>query len=56
MIGVAQHGQVGMGEREVALAFESLQMTRDKDGKDLLTVNATKDTLRAAPAWTWPRI
>ena len=49
-------GFLGMGEREVALAFESLQMTRDKDGKDLLTVNATKDTLRAAPAWTWPRI
>lgn len=49
-------GFLGMGEREVALAFESIQMTRDKDGKDVLTVNATKDTLKTAPAWTWPRI
>ena len=49
-------GFLGMGEREVALAFESIRMTRDKDGKDVLTVNATKDTLKTAPVWTWPRI
>ena len=49
-------GFLGMGEREVAISFGSIQMVRDKDGKDILTVNATKDTLKTAPAWTWPRI
>ena len=45
-------GFLGLGEREVALAFESIRLTRDKDGKDVLTVNATKDALKTAPAWT----
>ena len=49
-------GFLGMGEREIAVAFESIQMIRDRDGKDVLTVNATKDTLKTAPVWNWPRI
>ena len=48
-------GFLGIGEREVAISFDSLHMARAPDGKNTLTVNATKDTLRSAPAWTWPR-
>ncbi len=48
-------GFLGIGEREVAVAFDSLQTSRDKDGKDVLTMNVTKDSLKTAPAWTWPR-
>ena len=48
-------GFLGMGEREVALQFESIKMTRDANGNNVFTVNATKDTLKNAPAWTWPR-
>ena len=48
-------GFLGIGEREVAISFDSLHMTHAPDGKNTLTVNATKDTLRSAPAWTWPR-
>ena len=49
-------GFLGLGERDVAISFSSIQMMRDKDGKDVLTVNATKDTLKTAPAFTWPRM
>jgi sporulation protein YlmC with PRC-barrel domain len=47
-------GFLGMGEREVAIAFGSLHMTRGDDGRTLITIDATKDTLKAAPVWTWP--
>jgi|LNFM01.1.fsa_nt_gb sporulation protein YlmC with PRC-barrel domain len=53
VIGVG--GFLGMGEREVALSFESIQSGRDANGNNVLTVNATKDSLKNAPAWMWPR-
>lgn len=46
-------GFLGMGEREVALAFSSLRLTHNGDGKVVITVNATKDSLKAAPEWKW---
>lgn len=46
-------GFLGIGEREVAISFDSLRMTRDNDGDAVVTVNATKDSLRNAPQWTW---
>jgi sporulation protein YlmC with PRC-barrel domain len=50
VIGVG--GFLGMGEREVAISFASLQLT-DENGKTVVMANATKDNLKAAPQWTW---
>jgi len=46
-------GFLGMGEREVAVNFESLRMSRDSNKDLVLTVNATKESLKAAPEWRW---
>jgi len=51
VIGVG--GFLGMGEHEVAMSFESLRLSQDSNGKLLVVFNATKDSLKAAPAWTW---
>ena len=51
IIGVG--GFLGMGEREVAVTFESLRMSRDSSGNLVLAVNATKDQLKGAPEWRW---
>ena len=46
-------GFLGIGEREVALSYGSLRFSKDSSGRDVITVNATKDALKAAPAWKW---
>jgi len=46
-------GFLGMGEHEVAMNFDSLRLSQDENGKTLVLFNATKDALKAAPAWTW---
>jgi hypothetical protein len=46
-------GFLGMGEHEVAMKFDSLRLSQDSNGKLLVVFNATKDSLKAAPAWTW---
>jgi hypothetical protein len=51
IIGVG--GFLGMGEREVAVQFKSLKIARDSSGNDVVTLDANKDTLKNAPAWTW---
>lgn len=51
IIGVG--GFLGMGEREVAVSFSSLQMRRDPRDNLVLVINATKDTLKSAPEWRW---
>jgi hypothetical protein len=56
VIGVG--GFLGIGEREVALDFNSLKFERDtgamaRADSVVVRVNATKDALKAAPAWTW---
>lgn len=48
-------GFLGMGEREVAVAFDSLQWHPQTTGRNYFSIDATKDTLKSAPAWTWPR-
>jgi sporulation protein YlmC with PRC-barrel domain len=45
-------GFLGLGEREVAIAFDSLQLTQDGN-QTVATVNATKETLKSAPEWKW---
>jgi len=48
-------GFLGMGEREVAVAFGSLRMAPGDDGRTVITIDATKDALKTAPVWTWPK-
>jgi len=53
-------GFLGMGQREVALDYKSLNIKYDPNamtdaGATAVTVDATKDSLKAAPAWTWNR-
>ena len=51
IIGVG--GFLGMGEREVAVQFKSLQLTRDPSGNVVVKLDTTKDALKNAPVWTW---
>ena len=51
VIGVG--GFLGIGEREVAVGFDSLRVTNDSNGKAVVALNATKDALKAAPEWKW---
>jgi sporulation protein YlmC with PRC-barrel domain len=46
-------GFLGIGEREVAIDFSSIKMSRDQSSSLVLTVNATKESLKGAPAWRW---
>jgi sporulation protein YlmC with PRC-barrel domain len=49
IIGVG--GFLGMGERDVAVAFNSLKIARDSDNDEVITVDATKESLTSAPQW-----
>jgi sporulation protein YlmC with PRC-barrel domain len=51
VIGVG--GFLGLGEREVAVDFNSLRLTQDTSNNNVVTMDATKDSLKAAPQWTW---
>jgi len=51
VIGVG--GFLGMGEREVAVNFASLRIAQDNNNKTTVSLNATKDSLKAAPEWQW---
>jgi hypothetical protein len=42
-----------MGEHEVALDFNSLQIRRDNNNNLVLATSATKDSLKGAPEWKW---
>jgi hypothetical protein len=46
-------GFLGMGEREVAISYGGLTFVKDSNNRDVITVNATKDQLKAAPGWKW---
>jgi sporulation protein YlmC with PRC-barrel domain len=53
VIGVG--GFLGMGEREIAVSFDSLKLTRDSNGKTATMLpNATKNSLKTAPEWKSP--
>jgi hypothetical protein len=47
VIGVG--GFLGIGEKNVAVAFDRIQRTTDQDGKSLFVLNATKEELEQAP-------
>ena len=44
-------GFLGMGEKNVAIPFSSVKMSRDKDGKPSASVDSTKEVLKAAPTF-----
>jgi sporulation protein YlmC with PRC-barrel domain len=46
-------GFLGIGEREVAVTFESLRLTQDANNNTVVLLSATKDRLKAAPEWRW---
>lgn len=46
-------GFLGIGEKNVAIPFASVKMSRDKDGKLNALVDSTKDALKSAPAFTF---
>ena len=50
VIGVG--GFLGIGERDVAVNFESLRLAQDSNNKKV-SLNVTKDSLKAAPEWQW---
>lgn len=45
-------GFLGMGEKDVAIAFNAVKATM-KDNKWYLTLNTTKDALKTAPGFTY---
>jgi sporulation protein YlmC with PRC-barrel domain len=46
-------GFLAMGERHLAINFDSLQLTHDTNDNTLVRVRVTKDQLLAAPEWKW---
>lgn len=49
IIGVG--GFLGMGERDVAVNYRAIKLTRDDKGKPLFVVDVTKETLKTAPVY-----
>jgi sporulation protein YlmC with PRC-barrel domain len=47
-------GFLGMGEKDVAVPFDAIKHTT-RDGRVYLTMNATKDELKAAPGMRYDR-
>jgi PRC-barrel domain len=47
-------GFLGMGEKNVSLPYDQLNFSRDANGYLIVTVNAAKDSLQAAPEWKKP--
>jgi sporulation protein YlmC with PRC-barrel domain len=46
-------GFLGMGEKNVAIPFASVKMSRDKDGKISAMVDSSKEALKEAPAFKY---
>jgi hypothetical protein len=47
-------GFLGIGEKEVAIRFADIRLSRDDDGTVRVLANVTKDSLTAAPAYRRP--
>lgn len=46
-------GFLGIGEHEVAVGYGSVKKSVDSNSNLVLTMDATRDSLKTAPAWTW---
>lgn len=51
VIGVG--GVLGVGAKDVAIDYKSLQINRDEDGDPRIVVNATRETLEQAPEYKY---
>ncbi len=40
-----------MGERDVAVSYRAIKLSRDDKGKPLFVVDVTKEALKAAPVY-----
>jgi sporulation protein YlmC with PRC-barrel domain len=47
-------GFLGIGERNVALKFEQVQLAKDSNNRLTATANVTKENLNSAPEWKDP--
>jgi hypothetical protein len=47
-------GFLGIGERNVALAFDQVQIGRDANNRISVTANVTRERLKTAPEWKDP--
>jgi hypothetical protein len=47
-------GFLGLGEKDVALTFDQIKLARDSDGNLVVTADATKESLQAAPEYKKP--
>lgn len=46
-------GFLGLAEKSVGVPFADIKVTKDKEGKDIVRIDATKDSLTAAPNYAW---
>ncbi|MGQ0456793.1 MAG: PRC-barrel domain-containing protein [Hyphomicrobium sp.] len=46
-------GFLGVAEKNVGVPYANLTLTTNKDGKSIGRIDATKDSLTAAPAYVW---
>lgn len=44
-------GFLGVGEKDVAITFTAIRMTRDEKGKAVLALDVSKEALKAAPTY-----
>lgn len=47
-------GFLGIGEKDVALSFDTLSLTKDNNGNTVIMSKATKASLESMPPWTAP--
>jgi sporulation protein YlmC with PRC-barrel domain len=48
-------GFLGVGEKDVAVSFDSVQVTAKNSNKWYLVMNATKDSLKSAAGYTYDK-
>jgi uncharacterized protein YrrD len=48
-------GFLGMGERKVAISFPAMKMARDANAVTKISVDLSKESLKAAPVYTMPK-
>lgn len=51
---VGAGGFLGIGEKDVVLSFDKLKFAQDNDGDLVVTTDATKESLQAAPEYRKP--
>jgi len=50
---VSVGGFLGIGEKDVAVPFDAIRLSKKSDGKTQLTMNASKQSLQSAPGYKY---